>query len=72
MAGLDAEDTTTKIKLDKNTLNIQSDPLHHGFWTLSLDRGALPERYRGKYTSRVLAMADAKAYISERPSTPKD
>lgn len=58
--------TKMKFKLDKNTLNIESDPLHHGFWTLSLDRGALPTEFRGRYTKRTEALKAAQSYINSR------
>lgn len=60
------EDTTIKFKLDKNILTVSSDPMHHGFWALSLDRGALPTEFRGKYTKRSNALIAAKAYIASK------
>lgn len=61
-----AEDTTIKFKLEKNTLTVSSDPLHHGFWQLNLDRGALPLPFRGRYTKRNQALAAAKAYMDTK------
>lgn len=58
-----AEDTsTTKIKTDKNVVHVTQDEFHFGFWKLSLDRGALPSKYRGQYTKRAFAEAAAKEY----------
>lgn len=61
-----AEDTTTKIQLDRNVLNISQDPLHHGFWQLSLDRGSLPKEFQGRYTKRTEALKAAQVYIDNR------
>lgn len=62
----DAEDFTTKIKLDKNVLTISQDPLHHGFWVMSLDRGSLPDKFKGRYTRKSAALQAAKAYMDAR------
>lgn len=57
-------DSTISFKLEKNTLNVQSDPMHHGFWYLSLTKGALPVGFRGKYTKRSQALAAARDYMA--------
>lgn len=64
----DAEVTTatTKIKTDRNTVKIEADPLHYGFWRLSLERGQLPLKFRGVYTKRILAEEAAKLYAASR------
>jgi hypothetical protein len=62
----DEEDFTTKIKMEKNTLTIAPDSTHHGFWVMSLDRGSLPEAYRGKYTKKGFALKAAEQYIEGR------
>lgn len=62
----DAEDFTTKFKLDKNVLTISPDPLHHGFWLMSLDRGSLPTEYRGRYTKKSKILEAAKQYMELR------
>lgn len=66
MEVLDDEDFTVKIKMDRNTVTVSPDPLHHGFWQLSLDRGALPDRFRGKYTKKILAVKAAESYVASR------
>lgn len=60
------EDSTVKFKLDKNTLTVSSDPIHHGFWQLNLERGPLPDKFRGKYTKKALAISAANFYIESR------
>lgn len=62
----DVDTTITKIKTDKNTVNVTQDPIHYGFWQLSLDRGALPAQFRGKYTKRVFAEAAALEYAKTK------
>lgn len=66
MVVIDVEDSTIKFKMDKNVLTVSSDPLHHGFWLLSLDRGSLPEVYKGRYTKKILAVKAAEQYIESR------
>ena len=41
-----------------------SDP--HGFWTLKLNRGALPQAYQGQYTSHEEADKAIKQYLRDR------
>lgn len=63
---LDAEDTTTTIKLERNKLYISQDPAQFGFWKLSLDRGALPEEFTGRYTKRHEAQLAAARYVARK------
>lgn len=63
-----AEDTIVEFQLDKNKLKVSQDVMHHGFWGLSLERGALPNEYRGRYTKRSEALKAAKIYMASRPS----
>lgn len=63
---IDEDSTTFKIKLDKNTLTVSSDPLHHGFWQLNLEKGAMPTKFRGRYTKRAEALKAAKSYVASR------
>jgi hypothetical protein len=60
----DTTATQTSFKLDKNILRVESDPLHHGFWSLSLAKGALPTAFRGRYTKRNAAIRAAQEYIA--------
>lgn len=71
MQAQDAEATTITIDLGKNKLHIAKDPLHFGFWGLSLDRGALPTEFRGKYTDRRSAQQAADLYVRTK-KTPKE
>lgn len=41
-----------------------SDP--HGFWTLKLHRGALPQTYQGQYTTHEEADRAIKQYLRDR------
>lgn len=67
MVELVAEDSTTyKIKLEKNTLTVSSDPMHHGFWQLNLEKGAMPTQFRGRYTKRSEALKAAQLYIASK------
>lgn len=68
MEALNEEDTTIKFQLDKNKLSVTQDLFHHGFWGLSLDRGALPNEYRGRYTKRSEALKAAQRYMESRAS----
>lgn len=61
------EATTVEFKLDKNKLTVSQDLMHHGFWQMSLERGALPNQYRGRYTKKNEALKAAKAYMESRP-----
>lgn len=63
-----AEDTTIKFQLDKNKLTVSQDLMHHGFWGLSLERGALPNEYRGRYTKKSEALKAAQIYMESRAS----
>lgn len=62
----DAEDFTVKFKLDKNVLNVSQDPTHHGFWVLNLEKGPMPDRFKGRYTKKNLAIRAAEEYIESR------
>lgn len=61
-------DTVRVVQLENgNKLNLtRNDP--YGFITLSLERGQLPEAYRGSYTDWPFAETAAKKYCSERQS----
>lgn len=65
----DAEAITTTIDLEKNKLHVTKDPLYFGFWQLSLDRGALPIQYRGKYTDRRAALSAAEQYVRNKKTS---
>jgi hypothetical protein len=43
---------------------IQSDP--YGFWTLHLDKGQLPERFLGQYTTWDAVVKDVERYQTLR------
>lgn len=62
----DAEATTITINLERNKLHVSKDPMNFGFWQLSLDRGALPNDLRGKYTDRRSAMVAADRYVTSK------
>lgn len=66
---VDTTETITKFETKKNEVTVYQDPLHFGFWRLSLKRGALPAAFRGQYTKRIFAEAAAQEYVK---SLPKD
>jgi hypothetical protein len=49
---------------DNTIYATQEDP--YGFWHLSLDKGQLPERYRGSYTTWGDCERAAQIYLRER------
>lgn len=58
--------TTTRIKTDKNVVKVEQDPMHFGFWRLSLERGSLPRAFQGVYTKRIHAEQAAELYAKTK------
>jgi hypothetical protein len=56
-----------KIEMDNgNTCHIRcQDP--YGFWYISLERGNLPERMKGSYTSFDLALRAVNMWLKDKP-----
>lgn len=53
------------IEVDGNKLNItRRDPF--GWWYISWDKGQLPERLTGAYTSFELAYKEAENYLKQK------
>ena len=58
------------ISFDDNVIHLtRHDPYGHIY--LSLERGELPEKYRGAYTMLPIAEHEARKYIAEREETAK-
>lgn len=58
-----------KIVLPNNVIYLTSeDP--YGFWKISLERGQLPEKYKGGYTSFSMALRDAETWFKEKKLEP--
>jgi len=54
-----------KITVSNNIIHIRSeDP--YGFWHLSLDKGQLPEKYKGAYTHLSQAIRAAQTWTQEK------
>lgn len=54
-----------KIELDGNTVHIETrDP--YGFWHLSLEKGQLPEKYKGGYTTFTQALNAANEWLRNK------
>ncbi len=47
----------------------QFDP--YGFWRVHYDKGQVPEKLRGHYTSFDRAMVDVKSYLASLPKKEK-
>lgn len=53
------------IELDNNKITIKAhNP--HGLYRVHIEKGRLPEHLMGSYTSKALAVAEAKAYLSDK------
>jgi hypothetical protein len=54
-----------KIVTTGNTVHFTSeDP--YGFWRMTLDKGGLPAKYQGSYTTLAQAIQAAQAWITEK------
>jgi len=53
------------LKLDNNTVHIRkSDP--YGFWSISMERGQIPHKLKGHYTSFTEAEKAIMHYLNEK------
>lgn len=58
-----------KITLPNNTVHIRcEDP--YGFWKISLEKGQLPEKFKGEYTTLTQAIRAAETWCSEKKLEP--
>lgn len=54
-----------KINLDNNIVHIKcEDP--YGFWYISLEKGQVPEKLKGSYTTFDLAFRDVKIWLANK------
>lgn len=61
-------ETTRVLELDNNKIYAKRFG-EHGFWKLNLDKGQLPERLLGAYTTADHALAAAKIWAEEKKRT---
>lgn len=65
----DFKDLVT-IETNKNTLSIEKKG-PHAYWYLYLQRGQLPEAFKGAYLSKEEALIDAVKWIRSKDQTIK-
>lgn len=61
-------ETTRIIELENNKVYVKRDG-QFGHWFINLDKGQLPQKYRGAYTGAPQALAAANRWISEKNKT---
>lgn len=54
------------VYVGKTRVKITSEDHPHGFWTIHLERGFMPEKYRGEYTSFTEAHKAVFQYARDR------
>ena len=57
------------IKVHNNSITIAPEN-PYGLWKVSFQRGAVPEKLRGRYTSYNLAEAAVDSYLKSKNKTP--
>lgn len=66
---IDVNERLISIDLGNNKINMKrTDP--YGFWTIGFDKGQVPEKLRGLYTSAEVARRAVTAYLDEKGRTP--
>ncbi|SHH46736.1 hypothetical protein [Bradyrhizobium erythrophlei] len=60
------EGNTRVTEIDNGNKITAARDLQYGFWTLSLDRGALPEKYKGSYTTHEAVDRAIANYLEDR------
>lgn len=58
--------------LKNNTLVVQKDPLYHGLWRIHFNKGQVPAKLSGAYTSFKLAQEAAEHYLSQKKRLPTE